>query len=325
MSDAKNPDQSIFQALSKFFNGEPPKLERVKQLPSVTAPGKLIYERTMTPEFKSLEQSADAIAKEKWGVPAMHWLIARFDNPRERAKRSYCALYDYVLSASARNGIDPNFLHIVAMGEGLNDYIMLKQGFDLERKGKIIKGLPEGHCPLATQREKNIVDSYGTAGLDDIGNLLGQLKGYLDPQYSSLIFPYDRDDGENEIGLPVRPAKMHGIDTVIFATSAYLQILTIELKEYLTTSGLAYVINEPDKFYFLLYAFFNGPDFAKSDIKKMGVEQYTRKHSTNKSEDEVRDQMERSQKRVRFNSVVRMCAFERMKLLNIYGPYIKTK
>lgn len=325
MSNDKNPDQSIFQAFLGFFNGEPPKPEPVKKLPPVSPPGKLIYEKTMTPEFKALEQKADAIAKEKWGVPAMHWLIARFDNTRDRAERSYCALYDYVLSASARNGVDPNFLHIVAMGEGLNDYIMLKQGFDLKRKGIIIKGLPKGHCPLVTQRDRNIVDSYGTAGLDDIGNLLGRLKGYLDPQYSSLIFPYDRGDGENERGQPIRPAKIHGIDTVIFATSAYLQLLIIELKEYLTTSGLAHVINEPDKFYFLLYAFFNGPDIAKSDIKKMGIEEYTKKHTTDKSEAEVRDHMEKSQKRVRFNSVVRMCAFERMKVLNIYGPYTKAK
>lgn len=301
MSDAKNPDQSIFQALSNFFNGEPPKPEPVKKLPDVPTPGLMIYEKTMTPEFKAHEATVDAKAKEKWGVNPKHWLVTRYDNPREKPKRSYAVVYDWMIQAAKRNDIDPNFLHTVAMGEGLMQYLDAKQNIEVG----------------AEDRDSHRIDTFQILGLDNLGDNYKTLKGYLDDQYFKYIEPKTKRQ-PNEKRQMVLAAYISGIDAGIFALSAMLQ------KCHLAAKSVIASVNGPsknatlDQEYFITYALFNNPVIAVPDVKQLGVNTYTRKYDLKMSEKTLKAKEGDDQTNVRFNCLIRMSSYQRMKDLGVY-------
>jgi len=301
MSDVKNPDQSIFQALLKLVNGEPPKPAPIKKLPPVLTPGQKIYEKTMTPEFKALEATVDAKAKEKWGVFPKHWLITRYDNPRDRSQRSYAIVYDYIIEASKANDLDPHFLHSVALGEGLMQYI--------DNQQKIGAG--------ANDRESNVIDSYQAAGLDNLGGDLSELKGYLDDQYFKYIKPKTRRQ-LNELGEEVLPAIIFGVDTAIFAVSAMLKKCHLAAKILIGNSDAEQVSATLDQEYFIAYALFNNPKKSLPDINALGVKQYTRKYDIPMTDDELKKKARTDQTNIRFNCLVRMATCQRMKYLELY-------
>jgi len=301
MSDVKNPDQSIFQALLKLVNGEPPKPAPIKKLPPVLTPGQKIYEKTMTPEFKALEATVDVKAKEKWGVPPMHWLVTRYDNTRDRPQRSYAVFYDYVLQASKQLGLDPNYLHTIIVGEGVMNY--------LDEKQKSGAG--------ALDRESNVIDSYQKAGLDNIGKYKNNLKGYLDDRYLQFIVPY-ASPSYNEMGEQVLPAYIHGLDTLVFAASAYIKKCYDAAKTFLEQENESSSAKNEDVLYFIAYAFFNNASVAIDDIRKLGVKVYTRKYDKSLTDAQFKVRL-KDTSNIRFNTLVRMSTFERMKLLEVYA------
>lgn len=301
MSSAKNPDQSIFQAFLDLFNGEPPKPEPVKKLSPIPTPGQMIYEKTMTPEFKAHEASIDAKAKEKWGVNPMHWLVTRYDNPRDRPKRSYAVVYDWFIQASKRNDLDPSFLHTVAMGEGLMQYLDAKQKMEVG----------------AEDRLSHRIDTFQILGLDNIGEDYKTLNGYLDEQYFHHIEPKKMRQ-PNEQNEMVLAAYISGIDTGIFALSATLQKCHLAAKKVIASVNGSGPKVTLDQEYFITYALFNNPVIAVPDIKQLGVSMYTRKFDIKMSEKALKKKQEDDQDNVRFNCLIRMSSYQRMKDLGVY-------
>jgi hypothetical protein len=301
MSSTENSDQSIFQAFLDLFNGEPPKPEPVKKLSPIPTPGQMIYEKTMTSEFKAHEATIDAKAKEKWGVNPKHWLVTRYDNPRDKPKRSYAVVYDWVIQAAKRNDLDPHFLHTVAMGEGLMQYLDAKQNLEAG----------------AEDRSSHRIDTFQILGLDNIGETYMTLNGYLDDKYFQYIEPKTKRQ-PNEKHKMVLAAYISGIDAGIFALSATLQ------KCHLAAKSVIASVNEQgksatlDQEYFITYALFNNPVYALPDIKRLGVNVYTRKYDIKMSENALKAKEGDDQTNIRFNCLIRMSSYQRMKDLGVY-------
>lgn len=294
--------QSLFVTAASALNSSNPNGSgKVNNLPELPVVGMRIYNKTMSAEFKKIEETVDTKARAKWGVPPMHWLITRYEGERWITQHSYSVFYEYVIQAAQRNQLSPEFLHTVIMGEGMMKYCDNGQKNDI----------------LATDRELNVIDSYGKAGLDNLGKEKEGLRGYLDDAYFQYIKPYPKP-GLNEIKQLVLPAFIYGIDSVVFIVSAYLQKCRDAAKIYLKSINEVAASQNQDVVEFVTYAFFNNPKVAISDIESLGVAKYVRKHESNESDDVLRAQLKESQKYVRINCLVRMATTERMRLLKVY-------
>jgi hypothetical protein len=295
-------NQSLFALVLNKIGGPPPSsFGRVYDLPKIQRIGMRIYNKTMTSDFRQVEQNVDAKARAKWGVPPMHWLITRYEGERWVNQQTYSVFYEYVLSAARKNQLSPEFLHTVIMGEGMMKYCDDGQKNDIP----------------ATDRALNVIDSYGKAGLDNLGKESEGLRGYLDEEYFQHIKPYPKP-GLNEIKQLVLPAFIYGIDSVVFIVSAYLQKCRDAAKIYLKSINEIAASENEDVVEFVTYAFFNNPKVAVSDIESLGIARYVRKHESNESDEVLKAQVKESQKYVRMNCLVRMATTERMRLLKVY-------
>lgn len=279
------------------------------------------------------EHNASKIAQTKWGTEAFGWLISRdSDTSSDRDKRNsqgytYSWFYDLIIAAAQQNRHSPEFLHAVAMGEGMNGISKDKNNPNVKIYHAITKNqIKSGNLRAdqvsdrasTTLEQHNWYHSFNDCGLDRFAKNKNDLvkNGYLSKifttsAYCSDIIEPPGKETKNERGEPVNPSWLYGLNTAIFCISAELQNRrNLVLHEYESLTKKSAALLSQDAIDYLTYIRYNaGEEFTKNEAIPNFKEKYFKKLTVN---------LDGNDQKAKHNAIRKLATADFLRILELY-------